>query len=1496
MNCRHPCKRLKNFLPIILLLVLLPLTQARAQKGASSDQAQRKACRTNADCADKDLCNGTEICSGGICKPGTPIPIDDKDPCTADSCNSADGKVKHAAIPGCCRTNADCDDKNACNGREICEALRCRQGIPLSIDDRDVCTKDNCDPKTGQVIHSRIQGCTPSPTMPPGSVSPPSGAPLPPTAIPLLPGQLSGLGAVVAPQTPSAREPDYCADMERVVRSHSAQDWMARSEVDSRESCATVNVDLSAILGNMCRSYTAAQNTEGLYPGPAAQGPQESPTATAWFQHLVELNDLLLCFSERQYFAADTALKNGMQYLTDAFPNVRAVKAAQSLANAQLLFLDTAPDRSAQKGLWASQREKLVPFSAGYLLNGVWAWYFIDDVLEYYRFRSPDDPEIAALIARIEQTLRASSSTSAAAESPVKRAASWLGRLLGMGGKKAKEEGVAGQQNDTAALPASLAVQLPNNLQELWELILADESNGDGCGSLVAGLMAMGECCGSGVDCESPEFRNGVCCTMPSMAGGSAGLSPIAEMFASMAKADDACSLVQHETSTPGFGLGVLNKGLCTAKAPKIPGVPSNPILGDARFVARGVSAQNCAPGKGGAEADDGEDDDAAKKDDNAAKDQEENQKAEDASKKSSKQYDVTYRGTDTTGSTILLHERKGQQGETSNSGDGSGSSGTSGGSTGSRDRGDRWAGGGGDGEEEGSGGGNPPSNNPSPNAGGRPANPCNGVAGASGGGGGAKYESTEAESSAHLDRSSERAIGDYAARTAAESRGRSFGDVAARIAAYIASRDPAARSWLMGLCRNCTHQTDIEDALIAAASEIEANGGDHSEYLEDVEIREVNSYECGTPCVLAPERYCPGLSNPLGKTVSHGPLAMCMEGLGDLLIPNGWAWVEQGKRNKLDVREARASVAEQRTSLAGAKNAYREQNGGDPQKGSPAGVMFPKTDKSVRVQDASLRASGPTNDQDNVRIRMSDQQIKQLEALGGAGAYRSRVLGSYSNNEITMHFGDYDTLAHEVGHIVHDRENGETGGVAIVVDSSGMTPQEFETLKNEIADYADVDPDSVVGVNGPVSAEEKERAAQAIRSKLKLIDRVGVLVVELPKGLSKQAMKNKIDNDLLPLDIELFMSEAAAFATEAILFTEPPEKDSGSDPSEPPMAELPSPEKASSEDDMRPLFDTMMDGSGTVEEQWRRFYEATRKILANRGYRRISRLDPAKLPIGLNPRGKYSAAALSPAVNAAGRHLIQTAGQILNPGAAIPEPPPLSPDSLLNDCRNSGRPSGTGGSRYDTGDTAIQQTSCNQRQSFAEQMKHQKINCEALAKVQDLNAEIQKRRERFAQPGGAAPIGVAGGRQRAPTGSGVGSRSENTPSDGETGGVAAQSCDRYTPSAGQSGSLRGLTGCGEGGLGPEHCRQRDAYAPPRPCGHVDCAEGQTPDPNQDCRCVGTRDTRERNLERGKGLEEKSRASSGLSSGQAPNQQPQRASPQRGDQNTGDVSRSATPR
>ncbi len=99
-------------------------------------------------CADGDLCNGDELCDGaGTCQAGTPLDPDDGNVCTTDSCDAATGVLNEPVTAG-----TSCADGDLCNGDEACDAAgACQAGSPLEVDDDNPCTTDSCDPATGVV-------------------------------------------------------------------------------------------------------------------------------------------------------------------------------------------------------------------------------------------------------------------------------------------------------------------------------------------------------------------------------------------------------------------------------------------------------------------------------------------------------------------------------------------------------------------------------------------------------------------------------------------------------------------------------------------------------------------------------------------------------------------------------------------------------------------------------------------------------------------------------------------------------------------------------------------------------------------------------------------------------------------------------------------------------------------------------------------------------------------------------------------------------------------------------------------------------------------------------------------------------------------------------------------------------------------------------------------------------------------------------------------------
>jgi RHS repeat-associated protein len=94
------------------------------------------------ECSDGNVCNGVEACAAAACVPGTPLPLDDQNPCTADSCHPVSG-VQHTPLAGQACTLDACSS-GACDGSGVCRA-----STAPPPDDGNPCTLTLCDPETG---------------------------------------------------------------------------------------------------------------------------------------------------------------------------------------------------------------------------------------------------------------------------------------------------------------------------------------------------------------------------------------------------------------------------------------------------------------------------------------------------------------------------------------------------------------------------------------------------------------------------------------------------------------------------------------------------------------------------------------------------------------------------------------------------------------------------------------------------------------------------------------------------------------------------------------------------------------------------------------------------------------------------------------------------------------------------------------------------------------------------------------------------------------------------------------------------------------------------------------------------------------------------------------------------------------------------------------------------------------------------------------------------
>ncbi len=163
------------------------------KNSCTSDKCDTKAgkcvftkAQVGAKCDDGDACTSGDACdSAPKCVGKTQKACDDSDLCTKDSCDPKSGNCVHTAIDlkcddgkactkdacdpktgKCGFTNqtdgAACVDKSkVCTEKMTCKGGACQGGVPKACDDKNQCTVDSCDPKTGKCIHKPGGGCVP---------------------------------------------------------------------------------------------------------------------------------------------------------------------------------------------------------------------------------------------------------------------------------------------------------------------------------------------------------------------------------------------------------------------------------------------------------------------------------------------------------------------------------------------------------------------------------------------------------------------------------------------------------------------------------------------------------------------------------------------------------------------------------------------------------------------------------------------------------------------------------------------------------------------------------------------------------------------------------------------------------------------------------------------------------------------------------------------------------------------------------------------------------------------------------------------------------------------------------------------------------------------------------------------------------------------------------------------------------------------------------------
>src|SRR5262249_23172799 len=106
--------------------------------GQSLDCDDHEPCTTD-DCVPASGCTHTHI---PTCTGSQNAECDDGNPCTSEECIG--GQCAYTKLSG-----TPCPDADLCNGAEVCEDGRCGRGASPDCDDRNFCTADFCDPANG---------------------------------------------------------------------------------------------------------------------------------------------------------------------------------------------------------------------------------------------------------------------------------------------------------------------------------------------------------------------------------------------------------------------------------------------------------------------------------------------------------------------------------------------------------------------------------------------------------------------------------------------------------------------------------------------------------------------------------------------------------------------------------------------------------------------------------------------------------------------------------------------------------------------------------------------------------------------------------------------------------------------------------------------------------------------------------------------------------------------------------------------------------------------------------------------------------------------------------------------------------------------------------------------------------------------------------------------------------------------------------------------------
>ena len=107
--------------------------------------------------ADNNACTVGDACSNKSCLPGKATACDDKNPCTVDACEVKSGLCVYNGLP---KNGVPCDaDASICTVADACDAGKCAAGKASNCDDANACTDDFCDAKAGCIHVQNPANC-----------------------------------------------------------------------------------------------------------------------------------------------------------------------------------------------------------------------------------------------------------------------------------------------------------------------------------------------------------------------------------------------------------------------------------------------------------------------------------------------------------------------------------------------------------------------------------------------------------------------------------------------------------------------------------------------------------------------------------------------------------------------------------------------------------------------------------------------------------------------------------------------------------------------------------------------------------------------------------------------------------------------------------------------------------------------------------------------------------------------------------------------------------------------------------------------------------------------------------------------------------------------------------------------------------------------------------------------------------------------------------------